>query len=48
MRAVRGSSFILEFVSFLHYKSYNLKRGGSNIDSPDCIKNKKNNNKYYQ
>ena len=42
-RVIRGNNFIFGFVNFLHYKwmPYNLKRSGSNIDSPDCIKTKK-------
>ena len=41
----RGSDFIFDCVNLLYYKDHkiNFKRGGSYIDSPDCIK--KNDNK---
>ena len=40
---MRGSDFIFESVQLLYYKCLekNFKRGGSHIDSPDCIKKKK-------
>ena len=40
---MKGSDFIFDSVNLLHYKCYktNLNRGGSYIDSPDWIKNKK-------
>ena len=41
--SMRGSNFIYESVQLLYYKCHkiNFKRGGSYIDSPDCIKKKK-------
>ena len=41
--SLKGSDFIFDSVNLLHYKCYktNLNRGGSYIDSPDWIKNKK-------
>ena len=40
---MRGSEFVLDYVRSLYYKYYkiNPNRGGSYIDSPDWIKNKK-------
>ena len=40
---MKGSGFIFESVDLLYYHFYkmNLNRGGSYIDSPDWIKNKK-------
>ena len=55
---MKGSKFVFNYVHLLYYKFYeiNLNCGGSYIDSPDWIKNKKasinsvNNkdNKYFQ
>ena len=44
---MKGSSFVFESVDLLYYKLHkiSLKRGGSYIDSPNWIKNKKRNNK---
>ena len=41
--SIKGSDFIFDCVNFLHYKCHkiSLKRGGSNINSLDRIKNKK-------
>ena len=41
--SMKGSDFIFDSVNLLYYKCYktNLNRGGSYIDSPDWIKNKK-------
>ena len=41
--SMKGSIFIFDFVTLLHYKcrAINFKRGGSYIDSPDWIKKKK-------
>ena len=41
--SVRGSDFIFDCVHLLYYKCHKIsyKRGGSYIDSPECIKNKK-------
>ena len=38
--SMRGSDFIFDCVNLLHDKCHkiNLKRGGSYIDSPDCMK----------
>ena len=43
LQSMRGSEFVFDYVKLLHYKCHkiNLNRGGSNIDSPDWIKNKK-------
>ena len=43
LQSMRGSEFVLDYVQLLHYKYHkiNLNRGGSYIDSPDWIKNKK-------
>ena len=40
---MKGSEFVFDFVHLLYYKCHkiNLSRGGSYIDSPDWIKNKK-------
>ena len=40
---MKGSNFIFDCVHFLYYKCHkmNSKRGGSYIDSPNWIKNKK-------
>ena len=40
---VNGSDFASDYVQLLHYKCHkiNLNCGGSYIDSPDRIKNKK-------
>ena len=45
--SMRGSDFIFDSVQPMYYKCHkvNYKRGGSYIDSPNWIKNKKNNNK---
>ena len=55
---MKGSDFIFDCVHLLYYKCHktNFKRSRSNIESPDCIKNKKatinpinnKNNKYFQ
>ena len=41
--SVRGRAFVFDYVQLLYYKCYkiNLIQGGSYIDSPDSIKNKK-------
>ena len=40
---MKGSDFILDYVNLLYYKCHtiNMNRGGSYMDSPDWIKNKK-------
>ena len=42
-RSTRGSDFIFDSVQLLYYECHkiNVKRGGSYIDSPDTIKEKK-------
>ena len=41
--SMKGSDFIFDCVHLVYYKCHkiNFKRGGSYIDSPDSIKNKK-------
>ena len=43
LQSMRGSEFAFDYVQLLYYKCHkiNLNRGGSYIDSPDWIKNKK-------
>ena len=43
LQLMRGSEFVFDYVQLLYYKCHkiNLNRGGSYIDSPDWIKNKK-------
>ena len=45
-----GREFVFDYVHLLDYKCHkiNPNRGESYIDSPDLVKNKKNNNKSYQ
>ena len=45
---MRGSEFVFDYVQLLHYKCHKLTliRRGSFIDSPDWIKNKKNDKSY--
>ena len=40
---MRGSEFVFNYVQLLYYKCHRItfNRGGSYIDSPDWIKNKK-------
>ena len=40
---IKGSDFVFDYVHLLHYKCHkrNLNRGGSYIDSPDWIENKR-------
>ena len=40
---MKGSEFVFDYVHLLYYKFHrlNLNRGGSYIDTPDWIKNKK-------
>ena len=47
---MRGSEFVFNYAQLLYYKCHkiNLNRSGSYIDSPNWIKNKKNNNKQHQ
>ena len=50
LESMKGSEFVFDYVHLLYYKCHeiNLNCGGSYIDSPDWIKNKKNNNKSYE
>ena len=43
LQSIRGSEFVSDYVHLLYYKCHRItfNRGGSYIDSPDCIKNKK-------
>ena len=43
LQSMRVSAFVLDYVQLLYYKCHkiNLNCGGSYIDSPDWIKNKK-------
>ena len=45
--SMRGSEFVSDSINLLYYhlQKIGLKRGGSYIDSPKWLKNKKNNNK---
>ena len=47
---MKGSVFKFDCVRSLYYKCHkiNFKRGGSYVDSPDWIKNKKSNNKSHR
>ena len=43
LQSMRGSEFVYDYVQLLYCKCHkiNLNRSGSDIDSPDWIKNKK-------
>ena len=43
LSSMEGSEFVFYYVQLLYYKCHkiNLNQSGSNVDSPDCIKNKK-------
>ena len=43
LESMKVSEFVFDYIHLLHYKCHetNSNRGGSNIDSPDWIKNKK-------
>ena len=45
--SMRGSKIIFDLVQLMYYKCHkvNFRRGGSYIDSPNCIKKEKSNNK---
>ena len=45
--STKGSDFIFDSVQLMYCKCHKVsfKHGGSHIDSPNCIKNKKSNNK---
>ena len=49
-KSLKGSDFVVDCVDILYNKCYkiNLRRGRSHLDSPDWMKNKKNNNNYCQ
>ena len=44
---MEGSEFVFDYVQLLYYKYHeiNLNQGGSYIDSPDWIENKKTNHR---
>ena len=44
---MEGNEFVFDYVHLLYYKCHNINPnyGGSYIDSPDWIKNKKSNKK---
>ena len=50
LESMKGSNSVFDYVFLLSCKciKINPNHGGSKIDSPDWIKNKKGNNKYYQ
>ena len=50
LESMNSSEFILDYVHLLYYKCHKINPscGGPYIGSPDWIKNKKNNNKFYQ
>ena len=43
LESVRGGNFVFGYVHLMYYKYYKIKfnSGGSYMDSPDCIKDKK-------
>ena len=43
LESIKGGEFVFDYVQLLYYKCHkaNLSRGGSYINSPDQIKNKK-------
>ena len=43
LESMKGSDFVFDYVHLLYHKGHkiNMNRGGSYIDSPDWIKNKK-------
>ena len=45
--SMKGSEFVFDSVDLLYFKlqKLSLNRGGSHIDSPEWLKNKKSNNK---
>ena len=47
LEMIKGSDFVFESVDLLNYKLHRvrLRRGGSYIKSPECLENKKSNNK---
>ena len=50
LQSMKGSELVFDYVHLLYYECHkiNPNRGGSYIDSPHWIKNKKNSNKSYQ
>ena len=48
LESMKGSELVFDYVHLLYYKCHetNPNRGGSNTDSPEWIKTKKNNNSY--
>ena len=49
LQSMKGSELVFDYVHLLYYECHkiNPNRGGSYIDSPHWIKNKKNSNKSY-
>ena len=49
LQSMRGSEVVFNYVQLLYYKCHkmNFNHGGSYINSPHWIKNKKQNNKSY-
>ena len=49
LESMKGSELVFDYVHLLYYECHkiNPNRGGSYIDSPHWIKNKKNSNKSY-
>ena len=47
LELMRGSEFVFDYVQLLYYKFHKIKLscGGWYIDSPDCTKKSKSNNK---
>ena len=43
LQSMRGSEFVFDYVQLLYYKCHKINPvcGGSYMESPDCIKNKK-------
>ena len=47
LKIIKASNFLFKSVDLLNYKLHRvrLRRGGSYIKSPECLENKKSNNK---
>ena len=43
LESLKSSDFVFDYINLLYYKCHylSLNHGGSFIDSPECIKNKK-------
>ena len=48
--SIKGSEFVFDHIHLMYYKCHKIypNCGGSCVDSPDWIKSKKSNNKFYQ